>query len=195
MKSSLPKLKIECVHDIFDHIIIAPHPTPLPQTDNVAEYPKVYVRMKNNLYVMYKLLYWPLMCRWTLVASTIIFKILQRFSFKNTNISGELMLCINIFLFILVEVIRIWTVAVYYSQLWPVILISFMTPKGSWPTKAKSRLLCVTGYLFTCKLGTRLSDMKIQTPRHENPVFNDFSIRTTLCALILWLFIENDNGV
>ena len=63
-----------------------------------------------------------------------------------------------------------------------------MTPEGSWPTKAKPRLLCVTGYLFTCKLGTRPSGMKILS-------LTIFSIRTILCALILWLFIESDNGV
>ena len=67
--------------------------------------------------------------------------------------------------FILVDVIKIWTVAFYYSQLWPVILISFMTPKGSWPSWSKPRLLCVTGYLFTCKLGTRPPGMKILSLR------------------------------
>ena len=36
-----------------------------------------------------------------------------------------------------------------------------MTPKGSWPTWSKPRLLCVTGYLLTCKLGTRPPGMKI----------------------------------
>ena len=40
-----------------------------------------------------------------------------------------------------------------------------MTPKGSWPTWSKPRLFCVTGYLFTCKLGTRPPGMKILSLR------------------------------
>ena len=85
------------------------------------------------------------------------------FLFSMTRLSQWYKLKISFFSlsFILVEVLRIWTVAVYYSQLWPVILISFMTPKGSWPTWSKPRLPCVTGYLFTCKLGTRPPGMKI----------------------------------
>ena len=40
-----------------------------------------------------------------------------------------------------------------YSVLWPL--------KVAGPTWSKPRLLCVTGYLFTCKLGTRPPGMKI----------------------------------